>query len=241
MEMLSPITLKFLEAVKINNNTEWMHKNRDLYLQERKRFTDLVEHLIIDMQKIDPNLNWITAKDCIYRFNKDLRFSPDKSHPYKLHFWAFLCSGGRKSSLPWYYIHIQPWNNSMIWWWSRCPSKEELNRIRLHIWKNWDEWKEILENTSFKRYYGRIERKDNVNPERRLKSKNGKLLLQQAWEKLARKVVNDAEMIDILRYVAWTLGHSLDDETILSEKWYNEVISWFKKMKKFNDFLLKWF
>jgi hypothetical protein len=55
--MLSPITLKFLEAVKINNNTERMHKNRDLYLQERKRFTELVEHLIIDMQKINPNLN----------------------------------------------------------------------------------------------------------------------------------------------------------------------------------------
>jgi uncharacterized protein (DUF2461 family) len=55
--MLSPITLKFLEAVKINNNTERMHRNRDLYLQERKRFTELVEHLIVDMQKIDPNLN----------------------------------------------------------------------------------------------------------------------------------------------------------------------------------------
>ena len=84
--MLSPITLKFLEAVKINNNTERMHKNHDLYVQERKRFTELVENLIIDMQKIDPNLNGIIAKDCIYRFNKDLRFSPDKSHPYKLHF-----------------------------------------------------------------------------------------------------------------------------------------------------------
>jgi uncharacterized protein (DUF2461 family) len=55
--MLSPITLKFLEAVKINNNTERMHRNRDLYLQERKRFTELVEHLIIDMQKVDQNLN----------------------------------------------------------------------------------------------------------------------------------------------------------------------------------------
>ena len=55
--MLSPITLKFLEAVKINNNTERMHRNQDLYVQERKRFTELVEHLIIDMQKIDPNLN----------------------------------------------------------------------------------------------------------------------------------------------------------------------------------------
>ena len=239
--MLSPITLKFLEAVKINNNTEWMHRNHDLYIQERKRFTDLVEQLIIDMQKIDYNLIWINPKDCIYRFNKDLRFSPDKSHPYKLHFWAFLCSWWRKSSLPWYYIHIQPWDNSMIGWWSWCPSKEEINRIRLHIWKNWEERKDIIENPVFKKYYKAVERKDNVDAERRLKSKNGKLLLEQAWEKLARKVVNNPEMIEVLRYVAWVVSHNISDELILSEKWYDEVISWFKKMKDFNDFLLKGF
>jgi len=239
--MLSPITLKFLEAVKINNNTERMHRNRDLYLQERKRFTELVEHLIIDMQKIDPNLSWIIAKDCIYRFNKDLRFSPDKSHPYKLHFGAFLCSGGRKSSLPWYYIHIQPGNNSMIGGGSRCPSRDEVNRIRLHIWKNWDEWKEITENQTFKKYYGEVEWKDNVDAERRLKSKVWKELLEKAWERLARKVVNNSEMTEILCYVARVVSHWIGDEEILSEKWYNEVISWFKKMKNFNDFLLKWF
>ena len=221
--MLSPITLKFLEAVKINNNTERMHKNHDLYVQERKRFTELVEHLIVDMQKIDPNLNWIEAKNCIYRFNKDLRFSPDKSHP------------------PWYYIHVQPGDNSMIWGGSRCPSREEVNRMRLHIWKNRDEWKEITENQSFKRYYGKVEWKDNVDAERRLKSKIWKELLEKAGEKLARKVVNDPEMIEVLRYVARTVSHWMADEEILSEKWYNEVISWFKKMKDFNDFLLKWF
>ena len=239
--MLSPITLKFLEAVKINNNTERMHRNHDLYVQERKRFTELVEHLIVDMQKIDPNLNWIEAKNCIYRFNKDLRFSPDKSHPYKLHFGAFLCSGGRKSSLPWYYIHIQPGNNSMIGWWSRCPSRDEVNRIRLYIWKNRDERKDIIENQTFKRYYGEIERKDNVDAERRLKGKVWKELLEKAGENLARKVVNNSEMVDILRYVARTVSHGISDEQILSEKWYNEVVSWFKKMKKLNDFLLKWF
>ena len=239
--MLSPITLKFLEAVKINNNTERMHRNHDLYVLERKRFTELVEHLIVDMQKIDPILDWIVAKDCIYRFNKDLRFSPDKSHPYKLHFWAFLCSGGRKSSLPWYYIHIQPWDKSMIWWWSRCPSKDEVNRIRLHIRKNRDEWKEITENQNFKKYYEEIEWKDNVDAERRLKSKTWKELLEKAWEKLARKVVNNHEMIEILRYVAWVVSHEMTDEEILSEKWYSEVIVWFKKMKDFNNFLLRWF
>lgn len=239
--MLSPITLKFLEAVKINNNTERMHRNHDLYVQERKRFTELVENLIIDMQKIDPNLNWIEAKNCIYRFNKDLRFSPDKSHPYKLHFGAFLCSGGRKSSLPWYYIHVQPWNNSMIWGWSRCPSKDEVNRMRLHIWKNRDERKEITENQTFKRYYRNIEWKDNVDAERRLNSKVWRELLEKAGERLARKVVNNPEMIDSIRYVARTVSHWITDEEILSEKWYNEVIKWFKIMKDFNDFLLRWF
>ena len=229
--MLSPITLKFLEAVKINNNTERMHRNRDLYLQERKRFTELVEHLIIDMQKIDPNLNGIIAKG----------FSPDKSHPYKLHFGAFLCSGGRKSSLPWYYIHVQPGDNSMLWGGSRCPSREEVNRIRLHIWKNRDERKEITENQTFKKYYKEVEWKDNVDAERRLKSKVWKELLEKAGERLARKVVNNSEMIEILRYVARTVSHWLSDEEILSEKWYNEVVNGFKKMKNFNDFLLRWF
>lgn len=239
--MLSPITLKFLEAVKINNNTERMHRNRDLYLQERKRFTELVEHLIIDMQKIDPTLNWIIAKDCIYRFNKDLRFSPDKSHPYKLHFWAFLCSGGRKSSLPWYYIHVQPWDNSMIWGWSRCPSKDEINRLRLHIWKNWSEWIEITDNQTFKKYFWRIDWKDDVDPERRMKTKTWKELLEKAWKTLAKKIVNNPEMIEIFRYVARTVWHWMNDEEILSEKWYEKVINWFKKLKNLNDFLLKWF
>ena len=201
--MLSPITLKFLEAVKINNNTERMHRNRDLYLQERKRFIELVEHLIIDMQKIDPNLNWIVAKDCIYRFNKDLRFSPDKSHPYKLHFWAFLCSWWRKSSLPWYYIHVQPGDNSMIGGWSRCPSRDEVNRLRLHIWKNRDERKEITENQTFKKYYKEVQRKDNVDAQRRLKSKVWKELLENAGEKLARKVVNNQEMIEKICFIQY--------------------------------------
>jgi hypothetical protein len=48
-------------------------------------------------------------------------------------------------------------------------------------------------------------------------------------------------MIEVLRYAARVVSHGITDEEILSEKWYNEVISWFKKMKNFNDFLLKWF
>ena len=90
---------------------------------------------------------------------------------------------------------------------SWCPSRDEVNRIRLHIWKNRDEWKGITENQTFKKYYGKVEWKDNVDAERRLKSKVGKELLEKAGERLARKVVNNPEMIEILRYVARTVGH----------------------------------
>ena len=124
---------------------------------------------------------------------------------------------------------------------SWCPSRDEVNRIRLYIRKNWEGWKEITENQIFKRYYGEVERKDNVDAERRLKSKVWKELLGKAGEKLARKVVNNPEMIEIIRYVARVVSHNMRDEDILSDKWYKEVISWFKKMRDFNNFLLGWF
>jgi hypothetical protein len=57
-----------------------------------------------------------------------------------------------------------------------------------------------------------------VDAERRLKSRIGKELLEKAGERLARKVVNNPEMIEILHYVAWVVSHGLTDEVILSEK-----------------------
>ena len=57
-----------------------------------------------------------------------------------------------------------------------------------------------------------------MDAERRLKSRIGKELLEKAGERLARKVVNNSEMIEILRYVAWVVSHGLTDEVILSEK-----------------------
>jgi uncharacterized protein (TIGR02453 family) len=87
--MLSPITLKFLEAVKVNNNVKRMHMHRDLYLQEKERYFTLIDSLLQQMKKLNTNLEDITTKDCIYRFNKDIRFSKDKS-PYKIHFGAFI-------------------------------------------------------------------------------------------------------------------------------------------------------
>ena len=54
--MITKITFAFLQAVKENNNLEWMNKNRDLYKMERDNFHAFVEKLIPQVQKLDKNI-----------------------------------------------------------------------------------------------------------------------------------------------------------------------------------------
>ena len=51
----------------------------------------------------------LEVKSCVYRINRDIRFSNDKS-PYKSHFGAFIVRGGKKNGdkFAGYYFHIEP-------------------------------------------------------------------------------------------------------------------------------------
>ncbi|HCB51542.1 TPA: hypothetical protein DEP21_03130 [Patescibacteria group bacterium] len=107
------ITLAFLESVKENNNTQRLHTYWDLYQQEKNRFADFVKKLLEELSKINSDFKDLQPKDCIFRFNRDIRFSNNKN-PYKEHFGAVIAPGGKKSDLPCLYIHLQPGNQSMI-------------------------------------------------------------------------------------------------------------------------------
>jgi len=234
--MLSPITLKFLEAVRLNNNTKRMHAHRDLYLQEKERYFTLIDTILTQMKKIDKNLEDITTKECMYRFNKDIRFSKDKS-PYKTHFGAFLCAGGRKSALPGYYLHVEPNNLSGISGGSRCPSPQQRETMILKIWKKRDQRTAIVNNPTFKNYFGGLVDKDEVSLERRLKTSKTKKLLEELGKTKARKILNTPEALEILLYPHFCVRHSMKDEAVVKENFEKEVIKGFKILKPFNDFL----
>lgn len=99
--------IDFLSELRNNNNKEWFDANRSRWRKVQGIFNGYVEELIDGISSFDPSIKALTAKDCTYRLNRDVRFSPDKS-PYKCHLGAFIAPRGKKSGRGGYYLHIEP-------------------------------------------------------------------------------------------------------------------------------------
>lgn len=95
MQYFTQEFIDFYIELSRNNHKDWFHANKKRYEAIVKEpFLQLLTDLIAEMQKHDPKLE-ITAKECILRVNRDIRFSQDKS-PYKLHVSAVISRTGKK-------------------------------------------------------------------------------------------------------------------------------------------------
>jgi uncharacterized protein (TIGR02453 family) len=95
--MLQNFTIKFLKDLKKNNNKAWFDNNRKAYENAKSDFAAFVQQLIEKQGKKDKSISALSAKDCMFRINRDIRFSKDKL-PYKTNFGAFINKGGKKSN-----------------------------------------------------------------------------------------------------------------------------------------------
>lgn len=91
--------IAFLSALKENNNRSWFEANKDWYLESRHEFIQLCGEIIKQIALFDPSIGLLTAKDCVFRIYRDVRFSHDKS-PYKTNMGAYLSRGGKKVVTP---------------------------------------------------------------------------------------------------------------------------------------------
>lgn len=158
--MLEPQTLKFLSQLKKNNNKAWFDAHRIQYEAARTDFSNFIQLVIEALQKSDPTITGLTSKDCLFRINRDIRFSKDKS-PYKTNFGAIIKKGGRKSIYAGYYFHCSPGESFAgggLW----IPEATELKKVRQEIDYNTEEFHKIIKNRSFKRIYGDLYQNDDI-------------------------------------------------------------------------------
>ena len=151
--MLQKGTLKFLKDLKGNNVKEWFDANRTTYDTARADFTNLVASVIEQYGKDDDEIASLHAKDCLFRINRDVRFSKNKA-PYKTNFGASIARGGKKSIYAGYYIHIEPGNESFAGGGLWMPEAEQLKKVRQEIDYNFTTFEPLVMAPAFKAMYG---------------------------------------------------------------------------------------
>src|SRR6478672_5069902 len=162
--MIEPQTLKFLSQLKKNNNKPWFDAHRAQYEAARIDFTNFIQLVIDALQKTDTTITGITAKDSQFRINRDVRFSKDK-RPYKENFGAFIARGGKKSIYAGYYFHLAPGNSFAgggLW----QPEPANLKKVRQEIDYNWEEFKSIVKNKTFKKTFGDLYKGEDMSLKR---------------------------------------------------------------------------
>ena len=158
--MLQVSTLKFLKDLKKNNNKPWFDAHRARYDEAKSDFAEFIQVLIDRHSTKDPGIKSLKAKDCIFRINRDIRFSKDKT-PYKSNFGASLNFGGRKSIYAGYYFHLDP-GESLVGGGLWAPMPPELKKLRQEIDYNLDEFRKIILSKKFKAVYGSIYQGDDM-------------------------------------------------------------------------------
>ncbi|MCK5169815.1 MAG: DUF2461 domain-containing protein [Bacteroidales bacterium] len=214
--MLSKNLLQFLNNLKENNYKEWFHENKPTYQLVKKEFEQLIAHTIAEIAQFDDSVKNIDPKKCIFRINRDIRFSKDKS-PYKTNFGGFIVPGGRNAGFAGYYIHIEP-GNCFLAGGIYMPSPDRLKAVRTEIFENTENFKKIINSKNFKKHFKKIAGEDQL--------KNA-----------PKGFPKDFENVDLLRHKHYTVVKYIDAKLVTSDKFMDKISEVFKALHPFNSFI----
>jgi len=196
--MLQPFTIKFLKDLKKNNTKEWFDKNRKVYEAAKSDFAGMIQTAIDKFGKKDENIAALKAKDCVFRINRDIRFSKDKS-PYKTNMGASINKGGKKAwNSAGYYFHFEP-GGSFAGGGLYMPEPDILKKVRQEIDYSFDEFKKIISNKKFAATYKDLDHSDEMKlsrPPKGYEAENPAIEYIKLKSFIAMVPVSDAELAD---------------------------------------------
>jgi len=217
--MLQNATIKFLKDLGRNNNKEWFEANRQRYTSAREDFTDLAAMIIKGFCNKDKDFETLEARKCLFRINRDIRFSKDKS-PYKTNFGASFEKGGRISPYAGYYLHIEPGNKSFVAGGVWMPDAERTKAIRQEIDYNWDQFSKIIREKRFQRLFTDLEKTPETSLTREPKG-----------------YTRDNPAIDYIKLKSWVVSAPLTDAELTDKTLLKKILTHFEGMQSFINFL----
>jgi len=151
---------QYLAELSENNNRAWFVMNKPRYDILRAEFLELVVRLIAQVSKFDPAIAGCNPKKALFRINRDMRFSHDKS-PYKSYFSASITASGLKKPSqgggPAYYFHIDASGTLLIAGGEYMPPADRLRAIRQQVVADAKGFGRLLKNKKLVETYGDLQ------------------------------------------------------------------------------------
>ena len=215
-----PRTLRFLEALKANNNREWFKANKSRYEED---VLDVALRFIISMQEplaeFAPRFTAVPSRvgGSLMRVYRDTRFSKDKI-PYKTNIGIqFRHEQARDVHAPGYYLHIEPGEMFLgVGMWR--PDSDPLRGIRERIAAKPAEWRRAMASQPFRRNFS---------------------LGGESLSRPPRGFDKDHECIEDIKRKSFIAVRELKVEDCLKPQFQRTVESSFKSAEPFMRFLCK--
>lgn len=216
--MIEKSTLSFLKDLKLNNNRDWFIANKVRYEAAKENFTSFLQALIDGHSKVDKSIKGLEAKKCIFRINRDIRFSSDKS-PYKTNFGASFSGAGKNMLEAGYYLHIEG-SKGFLAGGKWMPEAPQLAAIRQEIDYHSKEFHKIIGAKDFVSFYG------GLSQEEKLKT-------------APKGYPKDHPDLELLKLKSFIVVHDFNASELTSPEFLNNCIYGCKLMMPLNSFLNK--
>ncbi|MCE7038889.1 DUF2461 domain-containing protein [Dyadobacter sp. CY312] len=213
--MLRTQTLNFLRELVQNNNRDWFQGNRKKYDDAKADLEQLVSILIREISTFH-DLGNLHVKDCLFRINRDVRFSKNKD-PYKNNMGAGIGPGGKSSGKIDYYLHIQPDGQSFLGGGMWSPTTEQLAKYRQEVDYNARELKEIIHNSDFREYFPEIH--------------------GDALKTMPKGYPKDHPEIELLKRKQLFFMHQYSDKDVTSKDFANQIVKGVRLLKPYCDYM----
>lgn len=213
--MLHPDTFQFLAELRENNHKAWFDENRNRYQTIRQHVVAFVASVIDGVSAIDTSLPPMEASKQLFRINRDIRFSKDKS-PYKTNMGAYFAPDGKDGVMAGYYIHIEP-QGCFLAGGCYMPPPPVLRNLRNYIAYAHKDFAALVQQPEFIEYFGKV--------------------TGESLASVPKGFDKEHPAAEWLKLKSFTVSHRLPDEVLLSSNATETVLNGFQLMRPFIAFI----
>lgn len=212
MHTIAKTTFSFLDQLKHNNHRDWMTAHKKEYQNSEKKLKLFYQDILEGLQKTDE-----IEKLKVFRINRDIRFSKDKT-PYNVHRSVSFSRAGA-SRRGGYYLRLEPGGNSVVAGGFFNPEPKDLKRIRTEFQLDAGEIRSILAAPAFAKAYG------------------GAFIARDAIKTAPKGFDKEDPNIDLLRLKSFFVSKNFSDAEVLDPDFGNRVLYLFELLRPFFDYM----